>query len=159
MDGEAEARRARFVERGGAIPADPEARALLDAICASGEFLPDLLMADVSGFAALVADPFLRREKPAELIAREVRAAVEPASDFADLQRRLRRVRRSEVLRLGARELGWGTTEEVARELSAFADVCLDVAVAHCDAALTREIGAPRAESGAPGRFVVMAMG
>ena len=63
------------------------------------------------------------------------------------------------MLRLGARELGWGTTEEVARELSAFADVCLDVAVAHCDAALTREIGAPRADSGAPGRFVVMAMG
>ncbi len=63
------------------------------------------------------------------------------------------------MLRLGARELGWGTTEEVARELSAFADVCLDVAVAHCDAALTREMGAPRSDSGAPGRFVVMAMG
>ncbi len=159
LDAEAEARRARFVERGGTLPAEPEARALLDAICASGEFLPDLLMADVSGFAALVADPYLRREKPAEVIAREVRAAAEPATDFADLQRRLRRVRRSEMLRLGVRELGWGTTEQVARELSAFADVCLDVAVAHCDAALTREIGAPRAESGAPGRFVVMAMG
>ncbi len=158
-DVEAEARRSRFLERGGAIPGDPDARALLDAVCASGEFLPDLLMADVGGFAALAADPFLRREKPAELISREVRAAAEPATDFADLQRRLRRVRRSEVLRLGARELGWGTTEEVARELSAFADVCLDVAVAHCDAALTREIGAPRADSGAPGRFVVMAMG
>jgi glutamate-ammonia-ligase adenylyltransferase len=158
-EAEAEARRARFVERGGAIPADPERRALLDAICASGEFLPDLLLADVSGFAALAADPFLRREKPAELIAREVRAAAEPATDFADLQRRLRRARRSEILRLGARELGWGTTAEVARELSAFADVCLDVAVAHCDAALTRELGAPRTEGGAPARFVVMAMG
>ncbi len=158
-DPESEARRDRFVERGGAIPTDPQARALLDAICASGEFLPDLLMADVSAFAALVADPFLRREKPADVVAREVRAAAEPATDFADLQRRLRRVRRAEVLRMGVRELGWGTTEQVARELSAFADVCLDVAVAHCDAALTRELGAPRAENGAPGRFVVMAMG
>jgi glutamate-ammonia-ligase adenylyltransferase len=158
-DPESEARRDRFVERGGVIPADPQARALLEAICASGEFLPDLLMADVSAFGALVADPFLRREKPAEVIAREVRAAAEPAADFADLQRRLRRVRRAEVLRMGVRELGWGTTEQVARELSAFADVCLDVAVAHCDAALTRELGAPRADSGAPGRFVVMAMG
>ena len=68
-------------------------------------------------------------------------------------------MRRYEILRLGARELGWGTTEEVARELSAFADVCLDVAVAFCDAALTRELGPPRADSGAPARFVVMAMG
>jgi [glutamine synthetase] adenylyltransferase / [glutamine synthetase]-adenylyl-L-tyrosine phosphorylase len=158
-DPESEARRDRFVERGGAIPADAQGRALLDAICASGEFLPDLLMADVSAFAALAADPYLRREKPAEVIAREVRATAEPAIDFADLQRRLRRVRRTEMLRLGVRELGWGTTEQVARELSAFADVCLDVAVAHCDAALTRELGAPRAEAGAPGRFVVMAMG
>ena len=79
--------------------------------------------------------------------------------DFADLQRRLRLVRRAEILRLGARELGWGTTEEVARELSAFADVCLDVAVAFCDAALTRELGPARADSGAPTSFVVMAMG
>ncbi len=63
------------------------------------------------------------------------------------------------MLRLGVRELGWGTTEEVARELSAFADACLDVAVAFCDAALTRELGPPRADSGAPTRFVVMAMG
>ncbi|HXU64718.1 MAG TPA: bifunctional [glutamate--ammonia ligase]-adenylyl-L-tyrosine phosphorylase/[glutamate--ammonia-ligase] adenylyltransferase, partial [Polyangia bacterium] len=158
-DPEAEARRSRFVERGGVVPSDPDGRALLDAICASGDFLPELLMADVTGFAALAADPYLRREKPSDVIAREVRAATDAATDFADLQRRLRRVRRAEVLRLGARELGWGTTEEVARELSAFADVCLDVAVTHCDAALTREMGAPRAESGAPGRFVVMAMG
>ena len=79
--------------------------------------------------------------------------------DFADLQRRLRLVRRAEILRLGVRELGWGTTEEVARELSAFADVCLDVAVAFCDAALTRELGPARADSGAPTSFVVMAMG
>ena len=50
------------------------------------------------------------------------------------------------MLRLGARELGWGTTEEVARELSAFADVCLDVAVGFCDAALRRELGEPRAD-------------
>ena len=68
-------------------------------------------------------------------------------------------MRRAEILRLGARELGWGTTEEVARELSAFADVCLDVAVGFCDAALTREIGPARADSGAPTSFVVMAMG
>ena len=56
-----------------------------------------------------------------------------------------------EILRLGARELGWGTTEEVARELSAFADVCLDVAVAFCDAALTRELGPAARRQRRPG--------
>ena len=159
MSESSKARRARFLELGGVVPAEGEGRALLDAILESGEFLPELLLADVRGSSALAGDPYLRRPKPAEVIADEVRTATAGARDFADLQRRLRLVRRAEILRLGVRELGWGTTEEVARELSAFADVCLDVAVAFCDAALTRELGPARADSGAPTRFVVMAMG
>jgi glutamate-ammonia-ligase adenylyltransferase len=153
------ARLQRFVEAGGVEPAAAADRALLSAILASGEFLPELLMADAGAFPRLAADPWLRRAKPPEVIAREVRAAVAGATDLAELQRRLRRVRRGEVLRLGARELGWGTTEEVARELSGFADVCLDVAVEICDGELRREIGEPRADDGSPLRFVVMAMG
>ncbi len=159
MSQSAKARRARFLELGGVVPAEGEGAALLDAIVNSGEFLPELLLADVGGLGTLASDPYLRRPKPAEVIAEEVRTATAGVRDFADLQRRLRLVRRTEILRLGARELGWGTTEEVARELSAFADVCLDVAVAFCDAALTRELGPARADSGAPTSFVVMAMG
>jgi [glutamine synthetase] adenylyltransferase / [glutamine synthetase]-adenylyl-L-tyrosine phosphorylase len=159
MSESVEVRRARFLERGGVVPAEGEGSALLDAIFDSGEFLPELLLADVRGLGRLAGDQYLRRPKPAEVIAEEVRTAMVGVRDFADLQRRLRLARRAEILRLGARELGWGTTEEVARELSAFADVCLDVAVGFCDAALTREIGPPRADSGAPTSFVVMAMG
>jgi len=153
------ARRQRFIEAGGVEPATAADRALLEALLASGSFLPELLMADVGAFARLAADPWLRRPKPPETIGREVRAAAAGATDLPELQRRLRQVRRYEMLRLGVRELGWGTTEEVARELSAFADICLDVAVDVCDAELRREIGVPRADDGSPVRFVVMAMG
>ena len=153
------ARRQRFIEAGGVEPAAAADRALFEAILGSGEFLSELMMADVGAFARLAADPWLRRAKPSEAIAREVRAAAEGATDLPELQRRLRRVRRYEMLRLGARELGWGTTEEVARELSAFADVCLDVAVDVCDGELRSEIGEPRADDGGPVQFVVMAMG
>jgi glutamate-ammonia-ligase adenylyltransferase len=152
-------RRQRFIEAGGGVPAAAADRALLDAILASGDFLPSLLMADVGAFPRLAADPWLRRPKPTEVIAREVRAAAVGATDLAGVQACLRRARRYEILRLGARELGWGTTEEVARELSGFADVCLDVAVDVCDAELRRELGAPTADDGAPVQFVVMAMG
>src|SRR5436190_6000243 len=154
-----EARRQRFVEAGGVVPDAAAARALLEAILGSGEFLPELLNADAGAFARLAADPWLRRAKSAEALARDVRAAAGGAADLADLQRRLRRVRRYEMLRLGVRELGWGITEEVARELSGFADACLDVAVEICDGELRRELGEPRADDGAPVRFVVMAMG
>jgi [glutamine synthetase] adenylyltransferase / [glutamine synthetase]-adenylyl-L-tyrosine phosphorylase len=156
---EVAARRQRFIEAGGVAPTSAADRALFEAILASGEFLPDLLLADVSAFARLVADPYLRRAKPAEAIARDVRSGAAGAADLAELQRRLRRVRRYEMLRLGARELGWGTTDEVARELSAFADVCLDVAVEVCDGELRRELGEPRADDGSAVPFVVMAMG
>jgi glutamate-ammonia-ligase adenylyltransferase len=154
-----DARRQRFIEAGGVPPTDAADRALLDAILASGDFLPGLLMADVAAFPRLAADPWLRRPKPPEVIAREVRTAAEGVVDLAGVQACLRHVRRYEMLRLGARELGWGTTEEVARELSSFADVCLDVAVDVCDAELRREIGDPKADDGTPVQFVVMAMG
>jgi glutamate-ammonia-ligase adenylyltransferase len=159
MGAEVAARCQRFFERGGKVPADGDAGRLLDAILGSGEFLTELLLADVGALARLASDHWLRWMKPAEVTAQEVRAAVDGARDFADLGRRLRLVRRYEMLRLGALELGWGITEEVARELSAFADACLEAAVAFCDAELSREIGAPRTDAHAPGRFVVMAMG
>jgi glutamate-ammonia-ligase adenylyltransferase len=157
-----EARRALFVERGGALPAaGTTAHALLEAICLSGEFLPELLGHEVSALDALAADPWLTAPKPPELIARAVDDETAGATDFADFKRRLRLVRRREVLRMGVRELGWGTTAEVARELAAFADACLDASVRFCEAELRRELSTPEAEEpgGEAPRFVVMGMG
>jgi glutamate-ammonia-ligase adenylyltransferase len=159
MPDESAARRQRFLERGGEVPVQGEARALLDAILASGEFLTELLLADVGALPRLAGDHWLKWMKPADVTAREAREACAGAVDFSDLCRRLRVLRRYQMLRLGALELGWGMTEQVARELSAFADACLEAAVSFCDAELARELGPPRADNGDPGRFVVMAMG
>jgi hypothetical protein len=114
------ARRARFVEHGGVVPEEgSEARGLLEALLASGDHLPELLFGETAAapaaLEALVADPWLRAPKPPALIARAIDAATAPATSFADFKRRLRLARRREVLRMGARELGWGTTAEVAR--------------------------------------------
>lgn len=159
----AQVRLERFLERGGVVPAGDdeqgaEARRLLTAILESGSFLPELLLADVAALPALVADPWLRAPKPPAEIDAAVERATAGAADFAELKRRLRLVRRSEMLRLGARELGWGTTEEVAAELSSFADACLRAAYAFCDGELRREYGDPTGEEGPP-QFVVIAMG
>lgn len=148
----------RFVESGGALPADEDGTALLAAIFESGSLLSDFVLSEPALFEALRADPLLRRPKGRAQWLAEARAAAEGAVDFADLERRLRLYRRREVLRLGARELGWGDTLEVARELSFFADACLEVAVAFCDAQLSATHGAPTSPEGAPS-FVVLAMG
>ncbi len=135
-------------------------RDLLRAVFDSGSFLPGLILAvdAPAAWQRLVADPWLRQPKPASLFWSEASAAVAGAGDFADFKRRLRLYRRHEILRLGAREIGWGTTEEVAAELSGFADACLELAFRFCDADLRREYGEPVTDE-APASFVVLAMG
>ena len=59
----------------------------------------------------------------------ELAEACPTATGLRELQPLLRRFARREMLRLGAREIGWGTTLEVAAELSWLADACLDLAV------------------------------
>jgi glutamate-ammonia-ligase adenylyltransferase len=148
----------RYRELGGELPDDDDGGALLAAVLASGSFLTDLLLADVRGFTALRRDRWLRASKPRALFVAEVNEAARGATDLRDLQRRLRVYRRREMLRLGARELGWGTTLEVARELSGLADASLEAAVAFCDTELRARHGAPTSPQGPPS-FVVMGMG
>ena len=135
-----EARLERFAELGGVVPVHGEERDLLLAVFDSGSFLPGLVLAAdaPAAWQRLVDDPNLRQPKPASLFWSEASAAVAGASDFADFKRRLRLYRRYEILRLGAREIGWGTTEEVAGELSGFADACLELAFRFCDGELRR---------------------
>lgn len=149
---------ARYLELGGAVPRDEDGRALLVALLSNGGYLADILLADPRRFGTLAQDHWLRRPKPAALLQTEIAAACVGTRDFRDLQGRLRRAARREMLRLGARELGWGTTLEVARELSALADACLEAAVQYADAELRAGFGAPTSPEGAPG-LVVLGMG
>jgi len=161
MRPEVQARLDRFVERAGALPTEETARRLVQAIVESGEFLTDLLCAEPApgeALSRLAEGDWLWQPKPAALIRAAVDGETAGATDFADFKRRLRVVRRREVLRMGARELGWGTTLEVARELSDFAEACLQAAWRFCDGELRREYGPPVAEEG-PAAFVVIAMG
>jgi glutamate-ammonia-ligase adenylyltransferase len=157
---------ARFREAGGIVPDDREAQRLLAALLGNGSYLVDLLLADVTAFARLTADPHLRHSKPRDLMRAEIAAACNEVTDFTALQRALRRHARREMLRLGAREIGWGTTLEVAWELSGLADGLIDEAVRVCDQLLRARHGAPQAAgSAAPGAgepppsFVVLGMG
>jgi glutamate-ammonia-ligase adenylyltransferase len=148
----------RFVEQGGAVPADDDGQALLVGLLSNGSYLVDLLLADPGQLPRLAADPHLRRPKPAARLLAEIAAATDGAADFAELCRRLRIAARAEMLRLGAREIGWGTTLEVARELAGLADACLDAAVRVCDGFLRQGHGAPTSSEGPPS-FVVLGMG
>ncbi len=148
------------------IPEDDAHAAVLAAILASGNYLPDLIRADPGRLPRLLADPWLYREKPRERFAREVDAACADARTLPGLQRALRRHAQGEMLRLGAREIGAGAqplpesglTLEVARELSGLADACLGAAVRFCIAELRAGFGDPVCHDSTTG-FSVIAMG
>jgi glutamate-ammonia-ligase adenylyltransferase len=170
---EAETARLRLehlCESGVKPPVDGDEAVLLAAMLSSGTYLSGLLLADPQRLPRLLADPWLHREKPRELVFREVEGACRSMRSFADLQQALRRHTQAEMLRLGAREIGagigahaltapeYGLTLEVAHELAALADACLQAAVDFCEAELRAGFGAPLCNDSAPG-FSVIAMG
>jgi [glutamine synthetase] adenylyltransferase / [glutamine synthetase]-adenylyl-L-tyrosine phosphorylase len=151
----------RFVEAGGEVPPDDEGRRLLAAVLSNGGYLADLLLADVTGLSRLAADPYLHRRKPREEMRREIAVASRDVTDLRSLQRALRRYTRREMLRLGAREIGWGTTLDVAWELSGLADGVVDQAVRVAETILQAQFGVPEAgpDADRPPSFVVLGMG
>jgi len=178
-DGEAaRVRLERLRETGVALPSDGAGVALLAAILASGTFLPDLILGRPERLAGLLRDPWKQQAKPRAVVVREIEAACADVRSFAELQRALRDYAHGEMLRLGTRELGvglgapadaaasqsnWplpehGLTLEVARELSALADACLERATRFCEAELRARYGVPVCHDGAAG-FSVIAMG
>jgi glutamate-ammonia-ligase adenylyltransferase len=160
----------RLRDAGATLPGDGSADELLSGVLSSGDFLPDILLADPEQLPPLLSSPWLARPKPRQVLARELRSACMAVRDFAGLQQKLRRYARAEMLRLGAREIGagiggpgfalpeHGLTLEVASELSFLADACLQEAVAFCQAELRAGFGDPVCNDSAPG-FSVLAMG
>src|SRR5439155_25731050 len=105
----------RFREAGGLAQSDEEQK-LLDLLLWQSPYLAQFLIRDPASLSRLAHDPHLRREKPREVM----------RSEFDSL----RRYRNQVYLRLGARELGHGTQEEVGRELSHLSEICLDFSIA-----------------------------
>lgn len=112
------------------------------------------LLADLAGGDLLIATPEGGYR-------RAVAAAVAGASDAAELGRRLRLLRRREMVRIAWRDLaGWAAVQQTIAELSDFAEACIEGALAWLQQRLRRELGVPMGEdSGAAQSLVVIAMG
>ncbi|HWU86778.1 MAG TPA: hypothetical protein VN253_05870, partial [Kofleriaceae bacterium] len=81
--------------------------------CQAAPYLATLLTRDPLRLIRVAADPYLRREKPREVLAAEVAAQTRGARTAAELRAALRRIRADELVRLGVRELELGLDTEV----------------------------------------------
>jgi len=148
----------RLVEAGVGAEGDPDVGEVVWIACTAAPYLATLAVRDPARLLAAAKDPFLRREKPRERMAAELREAVAGATDAEGLMRGLRAFRAREYIRLGARECGLGDPAEVGRELSALADAALEAAVEFHDRELAAQYGEPLDERGRA-QLVVFGMG
>jgi glutamate-ammonia-ligase adenylyltransferase len=113
--------------------------------CRSAPYLATLLTRDPTRLVRVASDPYLRREKPREILAAELARQVDAARAPAELRAALRRVRADELVRLGVRELeAMDSDSTVGRELSRLADVCFDAAIRFHERELRARYGTPR---------------
>ena len=160
-DGQAAVRRLkRIVADIDAVAPTPNHQHILQVCCGRAPYLATLLARDPNRLDRVAADPYLDREKPAEVIAdqlREATAAVD--DDDTALLAALRRYRADELVRLGVRELGSGNPFEVWQELSGLADASFDAAIAYHSARLDARYGSPLTDGGERVAFAVIGMG
>jgi [glutamine synthetase] adenylyltransferase / [glutamine synthetase]-adenylyl-L-tyrosine phosphorylase len=123
---------------------DAAAHHIAKLACQCAPYLATLLTRDPHRLVRVAQDPYLRREKPREVLVAEVTARAAAARTPAELQCALRGIRADELVRLGARELELGLDTEVGRELARLADACFDAAIAFWDRELRARYGAPR---------------
>ncbi len=140
------------------------ARACLERLArvwACSEFVARTCTQQPALLAALIASGELHSRQAAGTLAQRVEQAVREASDEAELKRRLRTLRRRELVRIAWRDLaGWAELDEVLAELSEFADACIDRALAWLHRQACERYGEPIGEeSGAPVELVVLGLG
>jgi glutamate-ammonia-ligase adenylyltransferase len=111
----------------------------------------------------LAAEGYLTaRDRP--VLRMRLGARVGDLSEPERVRRELRRASRDERVRIALRELlppalGGADVDVTARELSALADVTIEIALNEAIAAVSARFGPPLSSSGAPARLVVLGMG
>lgn len=118
-------------------------RPLLTILGAS-PFLAGILCRDAHYLQRLLLAQDLQRSKTAADMAAELRKLIGDDADFTRLQDGLRRYKRREILRIGARDLcGLDDLAATTAALSDLAAACLDRACQICDLLLRAEYGSP----------------
>jgi len=154
----AAASRGAFLAR---LRADPALIELLAAIFATSQLLADALVRTPE-YLDLVADPELRdAPRTRKALIGELRHDLFVFDTEADRMNAMRRFKRRELVRIGARDiLGLSDLATTTRELSTLAGACVEVALETVLDDLTSKHGTPIGRhSGEPVEFAVIGMG
>jgi len=121
-------------------------RALMQFVrlCGSSPFLVNLIYKTPEAIARLFLDNEITRARGEGEMLAALASQVDERTDFSGLMKILRRFKRSEILRIAARDLnGLAPLEEVTAELSDLASASLKLAYQVCRRCLIAEYGVP----------------
>lgn len=113
-------------------------------VCGSSPFLVNQIYKTPDALRKLFLENNIDVSRSAEDMLSAIRSRIDDSADFAELQKQLRLFKRSEILRIAARDLnGLAALEEVTDELSSLAAASLQMASEVCRRCLIREYGRP----------------
>ncbi len=123
-----------------------ETQLVLRLCCQRAPYLATLLARDAQRLLRVGDDLYLRRPKSKSLMKEQLDAQLQGVADLESFDSVLRIFRADELVRLGVRELEFGTPFEVGEELAHLADNCLDAAIDFHLKNLSNRYGPPRFE-------------
>jgi len=137
---------------------NPTLLGLLVHIFGYSQYLSDILVRNPEYFLWIV-EAGLKLKGREELLS-ELKETVVGRRTKEGAFNALRRFKRREILRIGARDiLGISHIEEITAELSWLAEACLQAALEICEADLKSKHGAPMGADGKESGFAIIAMG
>ncbi len=135
---------------------NPATLRMLIQLFGGSQFLANAFIRHAELLDTLVRADLVRVHRAAEDLAADLETALARAEDLEEVLDVLRRFRNQEFLRIGINDLqSLLEPEEVSRELTALAEVCLRTATAIA----TRDVSARYGFAQPPGRLVVLGMG
>ncbi|PID73167.1 MAG: bifunctional [glutamate--ammonia ligase]-adenylyl-L-tyrosine phosphorylase/[glutamate--ammonia-ligase] adenylyltransferase [Desulfobacterales bacterium] len=145
---------------GGPPPAYEKSAAVLGRAAGFSEFITAACRRCPEEIRELIVSGDLLCSRKADACSKAARMAAEAASGEDDLMRRLRILRRREMIRIAVRDLGGlAGLNETCADLSRLAEACVDAALDRLHRWLTAEWGVPVSDDGTPQHLVVMGMG
>jgi len=137
---------------------NPSLLGLLVHMFGYSQYLSDILVRNPEYFHWIVEAGLKPRGK--EELLSELKETVGGRRTKEGALNALRRFKRREILRIGARDiLGLSHIEEITAELSWLAEACLQAACEICQVELKQKHGAPMSADGKESGFAIMAMG
>ncbi|RPH50894.1 MAG: bifunctional [glutamate--ammonia ligase]-adenylyl-L-tyrosine phosphorylase/[glutamate--ammonia-ligase] adenylyltransferase [Desulfobacteraceae bacterium] len=142
------------------IKKDKEFFSELKFVLALSDFIAKTCIRNPAIFTDLLKKGDLKKSYPDGMYAKKVKRLLSGVKNEDAMGSILRKYRSREMIRIAWRDLsGIADLSETGRDLSGFADACIDAAVSHIYRIMKHEFGAPENTAGRAQKPVVIGMG